>query len=101
VIENEHGYTVRVAAPGLTADNFEITLHQNVLTLRTRIQEPAQEGAHFLVRELRYGEFTRTLQFPSQVNSENVVANLANGLLTIEVPKAEAAKTRKIAISAN
>jgi HSP20 family protein len=98
--ETENEYVVRLAAPGLKPENFEITAQQNVLTIQGRTQdEQAKEGARYHVREQRFGEFVRTIRFPSQVDAEKIAASLSNGILTIQVPKAEAAKPKRIAVN--
>lgn len=99
--ETENGYVVQMAAPGLTAENFDVTLEQNVLTIRGEIAAQGGENVRYHLRELRSGSFGRSLQFPTPVNADAVEAHLQNGLLTIEVPKAEAARSRKIAITAS
>jgi HSP20 family protein len=100
--ETENEYVVKLAAPGLRPDNFEITMQQNVLTIQGRTQEEEkQEGSRYHVREQHYGEFLRTIQFPSQVDADKIQASLANGILTIRVPKAEAAKPRRITVKAS
>ena len=101
--ETENEYVVKVAAPGLKPNNFEITAQQNMLTIhgRTQEEEEKQEGARYHVREQRFGEFSRTIRFPTQVDAEKVQASLTNGILTIHVPKAEAAKPKRIPVKAS
>ena len=100
--ETEQEYVVKLAVPGLKPDNFEITMQQNVLTIQGRTQEEEkQEGARYHMREQRFGEFTRTIQFPTQVDPDKIQASLSNGVLTIHVPKAEAAKPRRITVKAS
>ena len=101
--ETENEYVVKLAAPGLKPDNFEITMQQNMLTVQGRTQqgEEKQEDARYHVREQRFGEFLRTVQFPSQVDADKIQASLSNGILTIQVPKAEAAKPRRITVKAS
>ncbi|HEX9442002.1 MAG TPA: Hsp20/alpha crystallin family protein [Roseiflexaceae bacterium] len=99
--ETEDEYVVKLAAPGLKPDNFEITAQQNMLTIqgRTQAEEQQQEGARYHVREQRFGEFVRTIRFPTQVDTEKTQATLADGILTIRVPKAEAAKPKRITVN--
>jgi len=101
--ETENEYVVKVAAPGLKPNNFEITAQQNMLTIhgRTQEEEEKQEGARYHVREQRFGEFSRTIRFPTQVDADKVQASLTNGILTIHVPKAEAAKPKRITVKAS
>jgi HSP20 family protein len=98
--ETEHEYVAKLAVPGLKADNFEVTLQQNVLTIHAHTQAERQEGIRYHVQEQRFGDFTRTIQFPTQVNADKIQANLADGILTVQVPKSEAAKPKRIAVKA-
>lgn len=96
--ETENDYVVRLAVPGLKPDNFEITLQQNVLTMSGRTQPEQAAAVRYHVREQLFGNFTRTIQFPALVNAEQIQAHLADGILTITLPKAEAAKPRRITV---
>lgn len=119
--ETENEYVVKLAAPGLKSDNFEITAQENTLTIRGRTQDEDQQdgnqngqqdgnqnggqgdgkqGVRYHVREQRFGEFVRTIQFPTQIDADKIQANLAQGILTIQVPKAEAAKPKRITVQA-
>lgn len=99
--ETENEYVARLAVPGLKPDNFEITMQQNVLTIAGHTQPEQQEGVRYHLREQRFGDFTRTIQFPTPVDAEKIQANLADGILTIRVPKAEAARPRRISVQAS
>jgi HSP20 family protein len=101
LFETENGYEVRLAAPGLTPEAFEITLHKGVLNVRAEVAHVTPEGARAHVRELRAGKLSRAVRFPVEVNADAVEASLESGVLTIRVPKAEVVQPRKIAISAN
>src|SRR5689334_4885342 len=68
--ETENAYVVKLAAPGLQPNSFEIFWQQNALTIRGHMQEEQPEGARYHVKELRWGEFTRSLQFPTTVNPD-------------------------------
>jgi HSP20 family protein len=96
--ETEHEYVAKLAAPGLKANNFDIIMQQNVLVIRGHTEAEQQEGVRYHVREQQFGDFARTIQFPTLVDAEKIQASLADGLLTIHVPKAEAAKPRRITV---
>ncbi|HWQ14372.1 MAG TPA: Hsp20/alpha crystallin family protein [Roseiflexaceae bacterium] len=98
--ETEQEYVAKLAVPGLRPDNFEITAQQNVLTIKGHTQTEPQEGVRYHVREHRFGDFSRTIQFPTAVETERIKANLADGILTIRVPKAEAARPKRITVKA-
>ena len=97
--ETEDAYRLTAELPGLSKDDINITLENNVLRLsgeRKFEKDVKKESYHRIERT--YGTFARAFTLPSQVSSEKVQAAFENGLLTITVPKAEQAKPRKIAI---
>lgn len=98
--ETEEGYRLQAELPGLTKEDIDITLENNVLRLsgeRKFERDVKKESFHRVERT--YGTFSRAFSLPQQVNSEGVQAGFENGVLTILVPKAEQAKPRKISIS--
>jgi HSP20 family protein len=98
--ETADGYRLQAELPGLTKDDIQITLENNVLRLSgERKFERDAKKENFQRIERTYGAFTRAFALPQQVNSEGVQAAFENGVLTITVPKAEQAKPRKIEIS--
>ena len=102
VIENEDGYTIKASVPGINADDLEITLEDNVLTIKGEVESNEdinQEQYH--LRERRYGSFSRSVKFPVLVNSDAVEASYDKGVLSLNVPKAEEVKPKRIAIKAS
>jgi len=98
--ETEEGYRLQAELPGLTREDIDITLENNVLRLsgeRKFERDVKKESFHRVERT--YGTFSRAFSLPQQVNAEGVRAGFENGVLTILVPKAEQAKPRKISIS--
>jgi HSP20 family protein len=98
--ETEEGYRLQAELPGLTKEDIDITLENNVLRLageRKFERDARKESFHRVERT--YGTFSRAFALPQQVNAEGVQAGFENGVLTILVPKAEQAKPRKISIS--
>lgn len=97
--ETTDSYRLVAELPGLTKEDIDITLENNVLRLsgeRKFEKDAKKEGYHRIERV--YGTFARAFTLPSQVNHDKVEASFENGVLTISVPKAEQAKPRKIAI---
>lgn len=97
--ETEDSYRLTAELPGLTKDDINITLENNVLRLtgeRKFQKDVKKEGYHRIERA--YGTFARAFTLPAQVNHDKVEASFENGLLTLVVPKAELAKPRKITI---
>ena len=101
VTENEDGYTVKASVPGINPDDLDITLEDNVLTIKGDVQDSEEiEKEQYHIRERRYGRFSRSIKFPVLVNSDDVAAAYDKGVLTLAVPKAEEVKPKRIAIKA-
>ena len=102
VAETDDNYLVKATVPGISPDEMEITLEDDVLTLKGEIQsEDEIEEAKYHVRERRYGSFSRSIRFPMAVNGDAVEATYNNGILTLNIPKAEAVKPKRITINAS
>jgi HSP20 family protein len=97
--ENEQEYVAKLAVPGLKADDFEITMQEHTLTVSGQTREEKQdENTRYHLREHYYGAFERTVRFPGAVDAENIQAELADGILTIRVPKAAEARPKRISV---
>lgn len=103
IIEDGNGYTVEMAAPGLTKGDFNIQLENNILTISSEKQEDVNNGDNgHTRREFSYQAFTRSFTIPESANGEKIGAKYANGILTVSIPKKEEAKPKppkSIAIS--
>ena len=85
--------------PGLESTNVSVNVENNVLTISGEKTEELATGgddAQFHVIERRYGRFERSFRLPRSVDAEKVDARFKGGLLTVSIPKVEAAKPRKI-----
>ena len=102
VIEHEDGYTVKASVPGITPDNLNVTLEDNVLTIQGEVKEDETiEESNYHIRERRTGSFSRSVRFPVPVEGDKVEAEYENGVLTLTIPKAEAVKPKRIAVKAS
>lgn len=102
VVENKEGYMVKASLPGVDPDEIEITVNDNVLTIKGQVkQDETVEGVRYHVRERRYGTYSRSLTLPQLVNTDAVEADYHNGILSLFVPKAEEAKPKRVAIKTN
>lgn len=93
--EADDAYILSALVPGLTADDLNIQVLEDVVRIAGEYK--AQEQS-YLVRELPNGSFSRTLRLPSEIDAEHVEANIADGVLTLTLPKAESARPKKINI---
>ncbi len=99
VSETDEGYLVEASLPGIAVDDLEITLEDGVLTIEGEVEtEEESEDVNYHVRERRYGKFGRSVRFPTMVNGDEVEANYKDGILSLNVPKAEEVKPRRIEI---
>ena len=90
---------VKATLPGLTADDIDITVTGETLTLRGEYkQETEEKQATYHIREQRSGSFERSLMLPTDVKADKASANFENGILTIAMPIAEEVKPRSITI---
>ncbi|MGQ9650396.1 MAG: Hsp20/alpha crystallin family protein [Phycisphaerae bacterium] len=90
-------WVIEAEVPGIARENLNITVENGVLTISGKYaQEAKKENAEYYVRERRTGEFSRSFRLPETADSENVTAQLANGVLTLTIPTREDAKPRRI-----
>jgi HSP20 family protein len=87
--------------PGLKSEDVEISVVGNELTIKGERREVEQPGSTYHRRERGVGNFTRVLALPVDIDGERVEASLKDGVLLIRLPKAEAAKPRKIQVNAS
>jgi HSP20 family protein len=90
---------VEAELPGLKADELDISVEGDVLTIKGQRGENAQEGATFHRRERGVGAFSRVLRLPVPVAPDRVQASFRDGVLLITLPKAEEARPRKIKVA--
>ena len=89
VLESEHSYTVELAAPGLTKDDFDVNINADGdLTVRMEKHSKDEETqGRYLRREFAYSKYEQTLILPDDVDKEKIAARVADGILTVELPK--------------
>jgi HSP20 family protein len=99
--ETKDAYLVEAAVPGLKPEDLEITLENNVLTIRGETRQETEDKQRNYHRvERRFGSFQRSITLPNTVKADAIKAELENGVLKLEIPKAEEVKPRKIEVSA-
>jgi HSP20 family protein len=104
VVEKKDGYLVFAELPGVAQSELDISFEQNVLTIRGAKRSSIDSAAYGELRvyaaERTTGTFERTIRLPEYVDGDHISAELTNGLLTISVPKAQAAQPLRIEIKA-
>ena len=99
ILESEEGLTIITDLPGVPRENLAIGIENGVLTLEGVPEAQAAAGSD-VYREFGLTRFYRQFQIPDDLDPEKSRAAFANGVLTLRLFKAEAAKPRKIAIQA-
>jgi HSP20 family protein len=101
VFETQDKFVITMELPGVSPDDVDISVEDSTLVVRgERRFYGEQNEDSFLRIERRFGEFTRSLTLPSTADAESIQASFDQGVLTIEVPKREEARPRKITIKA-
>lgn len=101
VRDKETEYDIRAELPGVEKENLEIDMNENYLTISaTKSEEKTEEDKCYKKSEFNYGEFSRTVYLPHNVDIEKADANFHNGILKIILPKLEneKEKSKKIPI---
>jgi HSP20 family protein len=95
VVETAEAFNVEVAAPGLKKENFQITFHNNVLTIASKTEHSADENkGKYARKEFGYTSFQRSFTVPNTVDTEKIEANYTDGILNIHLPKREESKVK-------
>ncbi|MBX6314284.1 MAG: Hsp20/alpha crystallin family protein [Isosphaeraceae bacterium] len=99
VCETENEFVVKASLPGVRPEDVQITVHGDTLTIRGEAKaEEEKKGETWHLRERRFGPFQRTLSLTTPVDSDKAQAHFEHGVLTLTLPKAEAAKPKQIKI---
>jgi len=102
VRETKDALEVVAELPGLHPEDVEVNVENNVLTIAGEKKQEVTEGspeAEYHLIERRCGRFERSFTLPRSVDAEKIGARFEHGLLTVTLPKAEAAKPRRVQIS--
>ena len=95
--ETEESFSVEVAAPGKTKEDFNIELENDVLTISSedkKENETTEKNGRYTRKEFSYSTFKRAFSLPDSVDSEKISAQYNNGVLEIMLPKREEAKVQ-------
>jgi HSP20 family protein len=99
IAESAGEWTVAAELPGTAPEDVEVSVTENVLTIRGEKKSAARsEGETVRRNERRHGKFVRSLEFPGDVDASKVAARFKDGVLVVTLPKAEASKPKTIAV---
>ncbi len=102
IVQEEDNYVVRASLPGVDAENIEVSVDHDILTIKGRTEaevEDRREDGSYMVRERRSGSFIRSLRLPESVDADQAKPNFENGVLTITLPKVESKKAKHLTVT--
>lgn len=106
IVENKENYEVTMDLPGMTENDVDISVNDNVLTIKSiksskeeKKEVKDENKTSYLVHERRSLSFSRSFTLPRDVETQNITASFNSGVLTITVPRKPDAQPRKIAIT--
>jgi HSP20 family protein len=102
VIEDEDNIIVKAEVPGLKAEDIDVTVQHDRLTISGEFKdEEEHKDKNYHRRERRFGRFERTLAIPNTLDTEHVKAEFKDGVLTLTLPKLEIVKPKRVEIKVN
>ena len=97
--ETETDFVLEAELPGLSEKDVDVKVEDNLLTIASRKDEKGEEKRNgYLVRERRSAAFSRSFVLPKDVDREKIAASFKDGLLSLQIPKAESAKPLEIEV---
>lgn len=98
--ETADAFIVEASVPGLKAEDINVSIEDNVLSISGEVQQKEEHKDRNYHRvERRYGSFKRSIALPNSVQADKIEASLENGVLHLTVPKAEEVKPRRITVN--
>jgi|HubBroStandDraft_1064217.scaffolds.fasta_scaffold01958_15 HSP20 family protein len=96
VLESADNVLVVADIPGASAETVDVRVENDTLTLQAKRPANAQDSGPALAREYEEVDFARSFRIPAGIDTANITAEAKNGTVVVRLPKAAAAKTRKI-----
>ncbi len=100
IVEQGGELLILADMPGVNADALDIQFEDGVLSIHGRVPPRQAESPRYLLQEYGVGDFYRTFQVGEQIDAGRITAKYADGVLTLHLPKIEAARPRKISVQA-
>lgn len=98
VRDEDEAFVLTAPVPGLKAENLKIQVLEDVLQIEGEFTSDQEE---YLLREVPDGTFQRELRLPSPLEADKIEAKIADGILTLRLPKAESARPKTIRVAVN
>jgi len=99
VYETDENVVVKTAIPGVKADEIEVSVAGDTLTIQAETKEEEEiSRENYLRREQRYGSYCRSVALPGGLEADKATADYTDGILTLTFPKAEEVKPKSIKV---
>jgi len=98
IVETPKGVSLMLEMPGVNPEDVDITLEKRVLTINGRVHGTQPEKVELVYAEYGEGDFERAFTLSEDFDPDKIEAAMANGVLTVTLPRAEAAQPKKIAV---
>ncbi len=100
IVERADELTILADMPGASPEDIDIRFENGTLTLHAKVLQRQARDTGYVLNEYGIGDFQRTFQVSETIDSQRINAEYRDGVLTLQLPKTEAAKRRKIAVKA-
>lgn len=94
IVENKEGFSIELAAPGLTKEDFNVSVEKNTLTISADKEAKQEEDVKYRRKEFSYFSFKRSFHLPNSIDANNITAKYENGVLSLALAKKEEAKEK-------
>lgn len=101
IAENDASFKILAEVPGMSKDDINITVKDNLLTVSGERPEKDEDAARLVWSERSFGRFSRSFKLPESIDKSGVSADYSNGLLSITLPKREEAQPKSIDVKIN
>lgn len=99
ILNNEDHFEVQMDLPGIAAENINVEVKDEVLTIAAKVNtDETREADNYTYRERYTGSYQRSLRLPENVDAQNIEAKFENGVLTVQLPKLPEAQPIRIAV---
>ena len=98
ILETEKDIVVLADIPGATDKSVDVTLEKNILSINAYIEPAIPSGFEVAYAEYEEGDYQRSFQLSDEIDRDKIEASVSNGVLRLQLPKAESARTKRITI---
>jgi HSP20 family protein len=99
IYETTNGIELKIELPGVNKEDVSVEIKENVLTLKgERLLDPKIKDEHYYRKERSFGKFHRSFSLQNPIKSDLIKASFKDGILTVEIPRSEKEKPKKISV---